>query len=284
MSERAMGSFESNNAPDILKKEKERKRVNALRRGDRKGEDSVWDLAKEEDAFRSDLTKKSIDELADQNSDKVLEIRKAKKETLEAKKAGWMDDLTGLLNRKGYFQLAPQLISMERRQQKECSFLMVDFDHFKRVNDTYGHDAGDQALKQMANVVRSTVRASDVVYRYGGEEFLVLLPGTSSLEAVRLAEKIRIKVESAVIYITDKNKNEVDLKKTVSIGCVGTDQLEEWGRFRENKVKGFLKKMVECADAALYVSKGDDRLKESGRNKVTLFHDGLRTPEDTEKK
>lgn len=258
---------------DNTAKEKKRERVDALRRDDKEDEDSVVKLAYAEGRFREiinsvkreDVSPDKINEIADLISDEPLG-------RLEAEQEKWIDNLTGLRNRNAYLHEASQFISMEKRRKNECVFLMVDFDHFKDINDSYGHVAGDQALQQMARVLSSAVRASDIVYRYGGEEFLILLPDTTAVGASQLAERVRAAVENATIDVTDKVGQVVQLHKTVSIGCVGTDQLEEWGQFHESDADAFLERIVRSADAAVYASKA------GGRNKVTLFHDGLQKP------
>lgn len=246
--------------------EEKRKRVIALNDQANKYENPIAELATEEDSFRTDLRNISIpaenaNVLADKFSDQVLK-------RFEAEQEKWTDKLTGLRNKNAYMEEAPQMIRMELRQQKNCSFLMIDFDHFKMVNDVYGHVAGDMALQKMASLIKGEIRSSDIVYRYGGEEFLVFLPDTESSVAAELAERIRSTlVESSIDIVDDKGRN-VHLKKTVSIGCVGTDQMEDWSGIHDGNIHEFLEKMVQCADSAVYKSKND------GRNRVTLFqHD-----------
>ena len=167
-----------------------RKRVTALSEHDNKYTDSVYDLAKTEDSYRDDLREEgvtnpeSMARLADRFSDETLKA-------MEADQEKWMDKMTGLRNKNAYAEEAPQLLSMEKREGQDCSFLMIDFDHFKMVNDGYGHVAGDQALKRMADIINQKVRSSDIVYRFGGEEFLVLLPATTSEGARHIADEIR---------------------------------------------------------------------------------------------
>ncbi len=106
------------------------------------------------------------------------------------------DALTGLLNRYGLQRALQRELAESRRYARPLSCLLLDLDHFKSVNDTYGHAAGDAALAQAAHVLAETVRGSDVVCRYGGEEFLVLAPETALRGALALAEKIRRAVSS----------------------------------------------------------------------------------------
>ena len=127
---------------------------------------------------------------------------------------------------------------------------MLDLDHFKAVNDTYGHDAGDIVLRHLAKTIKKILRASDLVIRMGGEEFLVLLLDTPIENGLRVAENIRKTLERSTITINDK----VSLQKTVSIGAAEFPNAENdfW-------------LAVKQSDAALYEA------KESGRNRVVRY-------------
>jgi len=130
---------------------------------------------------------------------------------------------------------------------------MVDVDFFKQVNDQYGHDVGDTVLKRVADILNKSVREADIVVRYGGEEFIVLLVDVEKGKSVEIAEKIRKKVENMVIH-TDG----VTLKKTVSIGV--SEFPHDSDRFWQ---------CIKFADIALY------RAKETGRNKVVRFEKSM---------
>jgi diguanylate cyclase (GGDEF)-like protein len=106
------------------------------------------------------------------------------------------DALTGLLNRYGLQRTLQHEQAEARRYQRPLSCVLIDLDHFKTVNDTYGHAAGDIALQQIAGILTKAVRGSDMVFRYGGEEFLVLLPETNLEGAMALAEKIRLAADA----------------------------------------------------------------------------------------
>jgi diguanylate cyclase (GGDEF)-like protein len=249
---------------DKNNKEK-RDRVDKLRDKDNHYEDSVYDLARTENEFRNDLSLegisgKAVDKLADKFSDEALRRMKADKER-------WMDSLTGLRNKNAFKEELPQLLSMEKRTKQNCSVLMIDFDHFKEVNDSLGHLAGDNALKIMADLINNQVRDSDIVYRFGGEEFIVFLPNTTSLTAQVLAEKIRETVQNNVMEIVDEKEEKIHLNKTVSIGVVGTNQLREWDEYKEGDADKFLDKLVGLADSAVFASKA------GGRNRVTAYHE-----------
>ncbi|EKE11097.1 MAG: diguanylate cyclase [uncultured bacterium] len=245
-----------------------RARVDKLKETDNHYEDSIYDLATYEDEIRKDLIKEgikkeSLNRLANKFSD-------AKLGETEANKARWIDVLTGLRNRNAYKEEMPQLFNMEKRMGKDCSILMIDFDHFKKVNDDHGHLAGDETLRKITDLIRKTLRSSDIVFRYGGEEFTVFLLDATSLMAKEVAEKVRAAVEFQDFEITGKNGEKIILNKTVSIGVVGTDQLEDWSTYSESGAKEFLDEMTDRADRAAYAS------KEEGRNRVTLYSDKLK--------
>lgn len=105
-----------------------------------------------------------------------------------------IDYLTGLYNRKNFFDLSEIELSRSRRKKKDLSFIFCDIDHFKNINDNHGHDAGDAVLKHIALFFKSNLRLYDIVWRWGGEEFLIMLPDTVLNEAKKVAEEIRVKI------------------------------------------------------------------------------------------
>lgn len=262
-------------SPEVTKKiEETRKRVDNLRLTDNYSQDSVYDIAKEEDRvqkmFADDGIPKELAKVyAEMFSTAVLE-------KLEAQKEKWLDELTGLKNKAALNGEVPIMMNLERRNGKDCSVLMLDLDHFKEINDSVGHPGGDQALMIIADIFRNSVRKSDIVYRFGGEEFTIVLFGVRSEDAQKIAENIRSTVEKSGIVVFDKNQRQRELKCTVSIGCIGTDQLSDWNKRDEwekrNEDKGskddakeILDDMIQSADGALYFS------KDNGRNRVTVF-------------
>ncbi len=156
-----------------------------------------------------------------------------------------LDYLTKLYNRRTLFKILEHLFSSSVRYKNELSFLMIDIDHFKVVNDTYGHFIGDEVLKEVAELINSSIRQADVAGRFGGEEFCVVMPHTGLENACVAADKLRRAVESRTINIRDLNINI-----TISAGVTSLD-------FNE-KIESFIKR----ADDALY------KAKESGRNRV----------------
>ncbi|MEZ0336673.1 MAG: GGDEF domain-containing protein [Aquificaceae bacterium] len=159
------------------------------------------------------------------------------------------DQLTGLYNRRFLDETIDKIAAQIKRRGTTLGILMVDIDYFKEVNDTYGHDMGDKVLKEIAKVLVKSVREADLVIRFGGEEFLVLLMDVQSGKSVEIAEKIRKAVESHTI-----ESFGVVLRKTVSIGV---------SEFPEDS--GKIWQCIKYADVALY------KAKEMGRNRVVRF-------------
>jgi diguanylate cyclase (GGDEF)-like protein len=159
------------------------------------------------------------------------------------------DALTGLHNRRFLEESVESLVAQAQRHGMHMAILMADLDFFKMVNDEHGHDAGDAVLKALGKVLAQSVRSSDHVIRYGGEEFLIVLQETTGALAVAVAEKIRVRVEEMKVQIAGKV-----LQKTISFGIADFpgDSDTFW-------------QTVKFADVALY------RAKETGRNRVVRF-------------
>ncbi|WP_198598390.1 GGDEF domain-containing protein [Mangrovicella endophytica] len=157
------------------------------------------------------------------------------------------DVLTGLANRRAFEETLSQKLSLlQTTQEAAISLLLIDIDHFKNVNDRFGHDTGDEALKTVARVLRACVRDGDLVARHGGEEFAVLLPLTSQQAATKVAERIRMEIEA-----TPFDHLDTAFGLTVSIGLASSEQ-------HGTDALG----LRTMADAALYAA------KRAGRNRV----------------
>lgn len=156
------------------------------------------------------------------------------------------DPLTGLYNRRAFFELGERALQQAVRYQRPLSLLLLDIDHFKRINDQWGHPTGDLALQRVAQVVRDSLREVDIPARMGGEEFAVLLPETGRLEAIKLAERLRASIEGILFNVADGTH-----PITASIG-VSSNQ----------EAQCPLEKLLQDADLALYQAKA------AGRNQV----------------
>lgn len=165
---------------------------------------------------------------------------------------GLTDALTGLYNRRHLAHRLEQEVNRAQRYGQSLSCLFIDADHFKRINDTYGHTAGDQVLIALAQRLRRRLRSSDLPTRYGGEEFAVLLPQTDLENATRLAETIRAEIAAEPVTLADTTRVPV----TVSIGVAALPQ----GNRRAAREAGDA--LLDAADAAVYAA------KRAGRNRV----------------
>ncbi|MDZ7735243.1 MAG: sensor domain-containing diguanylate cyclase [Gammaproteobacteria bacterium] len=125
---------------------------------------------------------------------KALEFRRLAEEKLQQEAS--TDSLTGLINRKEFSRRGKEEVERARRYGRELSVVYFDLDHFKAVNDNHGHDAGDRVLERVAEICRERLRASDICSRFGGEEFVILLPETSLHDAACMAESLRQQFEN----------------------------------------------------------------------------------------
>jgi diguanylate cyclase (GGDEF)-like protein len=159
-----------------------------------------------------------------------------------------IDTLTGIPNRRGFMKFADDAMAQFRRYQRAFAVVMVDIDHFKNVNDTYGHAAGDAAIRQVAGIIARCIRPSDKCGRFGGEEFVVLLREVSPESVLETVERIREAVAAAPLAV-----NGATRMLTISLGVAIAD-----GADRD------IQDIVERADVALYAAKG------AGRNRVVI--------------
>ena len=159
------------------------------------------------------------------------------------------DAMTGLRNRRFLEEYSETLVSQCKRRGTSMTLIMMDLDYFKKVNDTYGHDVGDSILIDLSNIFKAHVRESDLVIRYGGEEFLIILPDTNSEDGLLVAEKIRVAVENYQF-----KAGSVLINKTISAGVADypSDGQAFW-------------QVLKYADVSLYAA------KDAGRNQVVRF-------------
>lgn len=160
------------------------------------------------------------------------------------------DTLTGVNNRRHLYEQADHEFQVAIRYQQTLSVIMFDIDHFKKVNDTFGHEAGDHILKLVADTATAELRSADVIGRYGGEEFIIILPMTNSHQAFQVAERIRMSVADLSIS-TQKGPAQVTLSIGIAElnGATSAETVEE---------------IFRRADEAMYIS------KQAGRNRTEI--------------
>jgi diguanylate cyclase (GGDEF)-like protein len=178
----------------------------------------------------------------------------AKERTLRIQRdAAFTDELTGVLNRRGFFAAAQKLLAQRAKKGEPVSVLMFDLDHFKSINDRFGHPIGDEVLKLFAAITRSTMRSSDILARFGGEEFVALLP-CAIADAGIAAERVRSAFAGAAGVIAG-----CPVAATVSAGAAGA------------QLSADIVTLLGAADQALY------RAKANGRNRLELMESETRT-------
>lgn len=183
--------------------------------------------------------------IAERTTELVEQRRQLEKANLLLNQLAIRDPLTNLFNRRHFLDLAETEFLRSQRSGQVFSLLLMDIDHFKVVNDTHGHLTGDAVLRMVSALVLGAVRATDTVARFGGEEYIVLLPETHVAQALQLAERIRTSIASSPLHIADKI-----IAVTLSIGCAQMD------------ADPTLNEFMERADKALYTAKvaGRDRV------------------------
>ncbi len=203
--------------------------------------------------LKTDRPKDELDHLRNNLVDTALTIGRLLSEleekNRELQELAYYDPLTGLPNRRFFLEHASLIFEEAKRYEKFLSLLIMDIDRFKKINDTYGHDVGDLVLKTFAGVLRGIVRKSDICARFGGEEFVILLPNTDLEGAKVLAERIRTTVAKNMV-----EHRSIVIVFTVSIGA---------SQYRKGMQS--IDELIKEADIALY------RAKEGGRNRVEVF-------------
>ena len=176
-----------------------------------------------------------------------IRVRPLKSSFVHLRDMAHYDSLTGCFNRHAAGSIVRQEVERFSRLGLPLALLMADLDNFKKINDTYGHNSGDDVLKSFASIIRQGLRRSDLFCRWGGEEFLILLRGTLMEEALKIADRFRLRIASAVFPPFSQCGGV-----TVSIGCAGFPPGRQ------------LDRLIADADMALY------RAKQGGRNRVCL--------------
>lgn len=211
---------------------------------------------KQKEGFSHEAVYKKVS-MVRQYIETVLPVIEAKRLQSELKESSLRDTLTDLHNRRFLEEYVENLVSGVFRRDTLLGFLMCDIDFFKEVNDIYGHDVGDIILRETANIIKGTVRSADIVVRFGGEEFLVILMDIREGEAQGVAERIRSRMEGTKIKIPGGF-----IKKTISIG------ISEFPKDTEQFWEA-----IKFSDVALY------KAKEAGRNRVVRFTQDMWTEE-----
>lgn len=176
------------------------------------------------------------------------DVTESKEKEAELYEKASTDPLTGLFNRRQFETMAHKEIGKAWRYKTPCCLLMLDIDHFKKVNDTYGHQAGDEVLKTLAFHLKANLRDTDILARFGGEEFIILLSQTEESSGLMVSERLREAIENAKIVFEDQ-----EIHITISIGLAFSKDFDS------------LKTFIQGADDALYQSKNN------GRNRVTIY-------------
>ena len=169
----------------------------------------------------------------------------------ELKVASHIDGLTGLFNRRYWQERFEQAYKLAKRREKPSTALMLDIDHFKKVNDTYGHQAGDSVIQSLAHLIKRCVRETDLAGRYGGEEFAVILTDSAVDNAVTVAERLRRLAEHSQV----EHEGQI-IKFNISVG------LAEFSPLCDSPME-----WLERADQALY------QAKQTGRNKYCVWQE-----------
>jgi len=169
--------------------------------------------------------------------------------TLVLSKETVVDPLTGVYNKKFFYEMAQKEFEYFKRYGRKFSLVFIDIDDFKKINDRYGHLSGDMVLQEIAKILQKSVRKNDMVFRFGGEEFIVLLHGATSEKALSIAERIRREVANEEIKIYGDSKIPVTISCGVAIVNESIKDVQE---------------LVERADIAMY------KAKQSGKNRVSL--------------
>ena len=198
---------------------------------------------------KGSLSQEKLQNLIDVALDKWTRLQQAMADKEKLERLATFDSLTGLYNRRAILGKLHELINLANRYKEDFSLSMLDIDHFKRVNDRYGHLTGDEVLEKIATLIRRNIRDTDIVGRYGGEEFIIILPKTNLSSAWVVAERIRTIIEKTEMKESAGNVFAI----TVSQGLCGWERDED------------ATSLISRADEALY------KAKQKGRNRVQIL-------------
>jgi two-component system cell cycle response regulator len=198
---------------------------------------------------KESLSREKLKHIIDVSLDKWTRLQQAMADKEKLERLAAFDSLTGLYNRRAVLGKLRELISLANRYKEDFSLIVLDIDHFRKVNERYGHLIGDEVLEEMAALIRLNIRNTDIAGRYGGEEFIIILPRTTLASSWVVAERLRSIIEKA--EMKDSAGNVVSV--TVSQGLAGWERGE---------------------DAYYLISRADEALhkaKEKGRNRVQIL-------------
>lgn len=209
----------------------------------------IFDIQFKDDRDLSQLLEKAKSELATLSMELITSLAKKDREVAFFREQATLDAMTGICNYKGFCEAMDREMSRAERYKKPLSLIFADIDHFKKVNDTFGHLAGDETLKTVARCMHKELRQSDYIARYGGEEFAVILPETDSEDAMWVAERLRKRIEKETF-----SHEEARFPVTMSFGVASVFAGRSLSR----------EGLIKLADEALY------QAKKSGRNRCCL--------------
>ncbi len=211
---------------------------------------TMAELKKKEDSLIQ--LNKSLKKEIEQRNKAVKALQESEE---KFKRLAQHDPLTGVFNRRSFFSLAEMEVKSSLAREKPCCLCILDVDHFKDFNDTYGHLAGDEALKHIVEVSKTVMRQSDLIGRYGGEEFVFLFPGSDIVSGETTAERIRLAISQTPLLV--EHNTHAYLTASLGVSVI----LPEWLQFyNDQSINQFLAQ----ADEALYTSKS------KGRNMVSV--------------
>jgi two-component system, cell cycle response regulator len=209
----------------------------------------VFEIQLKDDKDYANLLATAKLEMTKLSFEMIIELLEKNKEIEFLREQTVLDGMTSILNYKGFCESLSRELSRAERYKKSLSLIFADIDYFKMVNDTFGHQAGDHALKAVAVCLKNSLRVSDILARYGGEEFAVILPETNIENALLVAERLRKSIQSQQICYKEKT---ISLTMSFGIACLPSNHNLSSDRF------------IKMADDALY------KAKKQGRNRCLM--------------